>query len=170
MSEVGGFRRRDDSLAHGQGWDGCSRSPIAAIADCSDQIISYPQAVLQPFQQSRTPHTWTAFGHGQSGRAVVQTDQRRWDYRHQVLAQRYLKPWQLFAAVKWLELRFHLRPRRLMCLLLSRDRFIRQQGWWTARHTGLVWVMEIIDFVHSVRFADHPRPLMDWLRRSGHAD
>lgn len=117
-----------------------------------------------------TPHTWTAFGREQADRAVVQTDQRRWDYRHQVLAQRYLKPWQLFAAVKWLELRFHLRPRRLRRLLLSRDRFVRQQARWTAWHTGWVWGMEIADFIRSVRFAARPRPLMDWLRRAGHTE
>jgi anaerobic magnesium-protoporphyrin IX monomethyl ester cyclase len=117
-----------------------------------------------------TPHTWTAFGREQADRAVLQIDQRRWDYRHQVLEQRYLKPWQLFTAVKWLELRFHLRPRRLRRLLLSRERFVRQQGWWTAWRTGWVWVMEIADFVRSVRFAERPRPLMDWLRRAGHTE
>ncbi len=94
--------------------------------------------------------------HDQADRTVVQTDQRRWDYRHQVLAQRYLKPCQLFAAVKWLELRFHLRPRRLMRLLLSRDRFVRQQAWWTAWRTARVWVMEVVDFVRCVRFVRHP--------------
>ncbi|MEX2388221.1 MAG: radical SAM protein [Phycisphaeraceae bacterium] len=116
-----------------------------------------------------TPHTWTGFAREQAGRAVVQSDQRRWDYRHQVLGQRHLKPWQLFAAVKWLELRFHLRPARLRRLLLSRDRFVRQQAWWTAWHTGRVWMMEIVDFVRAVRFARHPRPLADWLTRAGHA-
>jgi anaerobic magnesium-protoporphyrin IX monomethyl ester cyclase len=106
-----------------------------------------------------TPHSWTRFAAEQADRPVVQEDQLRWDYRHQVLGQRRLRPWQLFVGVKWLELRFHLRPRRLRRLLLTRDRAARREAWWTARHTGLVWLMEIVEFVRHVRFAHDPRPL-----------
>jgi anaerobic magnesium-protoporphyrin IX monomethyl ester cyclase len=106
-----------------------------------------------------TPHSWTQFAAEQADRRVVQQDLSLWDYRHQVLEQQRLRPWQLFLGVKWLELRFHLRPRRLARLLLARDRDRRHQAWWTARHTGLVWLMEIIEFARRVRFARHPRPL-----------
>jgi anaerobic magnesium-protoporphyrin IX monomethyl ester cyclase len=108
-----------------------------------------------------TPHGWTAFAREQAGRRVVQTDQRRWDYRHQVLEERHLRPWQLFAAVKWLELTFHLRPRRLARLLFDRDRTRRREAWWTARHTALVWLAEIAEFLFRVRFARRPRPLAE---------
>jgi anaerobic magnesium-protoporphyrin IX monomethyl ester cyclase len=111
-----------------------------------------------------TPHSWTAFAEEQADRRVVQEDQRHWDYRHQILEQRYLRPWQLFAAVKWLELRFHLRPRRLARLLLTRDRSRRRQAWWNARHTTVVWLMEIIEYARRVRFARRPRPLAEWSR------
>ncbi len=103
-----------------------------------------------------TPHSWTAFADEQAGRRVIQADQRHWDYRHQVLEQAHLRPWQLFAAVKWLELAFHLRPRRLRRLLLARDRSRRQQAWWTVRHTTLVWLLEIAEFVFRVRFVRRP--------------
>jgi anaerobic magnesium-protoporphyrin IX monomethyl ester cyclase len=94
-----------------------------------------------------TPHSWTPFGQEVARRAVVQTDQQKWDYRHQVLAQRRLAPWQLFAAVKWLEFCFHLRPGRLGELLRSRDRFRRGQLFWTLQHAGLVWLSEIAEFL-----------------------
>jgi anaerobic magnesium-protoporphyrin IX monomethyl ester cyclase len=116
-----------------------------------------------------TPHSWTQFAQEQAGRRVIQEDQSRWDYRHQVLEQQHLRPWQLFAAIKLLELRFHLRPRRLRRLFLHRDRQRRREAWWTARHTTMVWLMEIIEFARRVRFArdpivlrehiDHRRPL-----------
>lgn len=112
-----------------------------------------------------TPHSWTRFAEEQADRRVVQEDQRYWDYRHQVLEQRYLRPWQLFAAVKWLELRFHLRPRRLVRLLLHRDRIRRRLAWWTARHTTNVWLMEIVEYAWRIRFARRPRPLSEWSRR-----
>jgi anaerobic magnesium-protoporphyrin IX monomethyl ester cyclase len=109
-----------------------------------------------------TPHAWTAFAREQADRRVLQEDQQRWDYRHQILEEPHLRPWQLFAAVKWLELTFHLRPRRLRRLLLTRDRSRRRQGWWNARHTTMVWLTEIVDFVWRVRFARQPRPLSRW--------
>jgi anaerobic magnesium-protoporphyrin IX monomethyl ester cyclase len=94
-----------------------------------------------------TPHAWTAFGQKVKNRQVVQSDQRNWDYRHQVLSQRNLKPWQLFLAVKWLELCFHLRPSRLWAILRERDRRRLGQWLWTYLHVGLVWLAEIVEFL-----------------------
>ena len=37
-----------------------------------------------------TPHAWTPFGRESENREVVQLDQEKWDYRHQVLAQKDL--------------------------------------------------------------------------------
>jgi anaerobic magnesium-protoporphyrin IX monomethyl ester cyclase len=96
-----------------------------------------------------TPHSWTEFGRETATRVVVEPDQAKWDYRHQVLGQRHWRPWQLFLAVKWLELCFHLRPRRLWAVLRTRDRFRRRQLLWTFWHIGLVWVGEVVQFVLS---------------------
>ncbi|MHC4107847.1 MAG: cobalamin-dependent protein [Planctomycetota bacterium] len=115
-----------------------------------------------------TPHSWTRFAHEAADREVVQEDQRRWDYRHQVLGQRRLTPWQLFAAVKWLELVFHLRPSRIWRLIWERDPFLRNQLGWTAIHISAVWLGEIVEFLSKTRFARAPQPLRAWLRRFGH--
>src|SRR5262249_20526917 len=95
-----------------------------------------------------TPHDWTEFGRETLHREVVERDQRNWDYRHQVLGQRHLRPWQLFLWVKWAELWFPLRPRRLLALLRARSRFCRQM-WWVMLHIGLVWLGEILEFVRN---------------------
>ncbi len=79
-----------------------------------------------------TPHSWTQFGMEARDRSLVQRDQQKWDYRHQVLAQRHLKPWQLFFAVKRLELSFHLHPARLFGMARNRDRFMLGQVIWTS--------------------------------------
>lgn len=95
-----------------------------------------------------TPHDWTPFGKtGLERREVVEPDVGKWDYRHQVLAEEKLRPWQLFLAVKWLELCFHLRPARVLSILRERDPFRRKQLLWTAMHTGAVWGGEIAEFV-----------------------
>jgi anaerobic magnesium-protoporphyrin IX monomethyl ester cyclase len=96
-----------------------------------------------------TPHPWTPFGREALRRPVVEPDQRRWDYRHQVLAQRHLRPSQLFWGVKWLELWFHLRPRRLVAILRTRDRFRRWQLAWVYLHIGLVWLGEVLEFLRD---------------------
>jgi anaerobic magnesium-protoporphyrin IX monomethyl ester cyclase len=96
-----------------------------------------------------TPHDWTPFGQEARQRALVEPDQRKWDYRHQVLAQKHLKPWQLFAHVKWLELWFHLRPSRLWGMLRTRDPFRRWQLLWVFCHIGLVWLGEVLEFLRD---------------------
>ena len=101
-----------------------------------------------------TPHAWTSFSQQIQDRLVVQTDPAKWDYRHQVLAQQALRPWQLFLAVKWLELRFHLTPRRVWAHIRGEDRFRRRQRRWVFRHISLVWLAEILEFVFSTSFAN----------------
>ena len=100
-----------------------------------------------------TPHAWTAFGEEVRGRRVVQPDQSKWDYRHQVLSQRHLRPWQLFLAAKWLELRFHLTPGRLWSMLGGGDRSSRRQRRWVFRHISIVWLAEVFEFLFGTSFA-----------------
>ncbi len=94
-----------------------------------------------------TPHSWTPFGEALAERGSIEPDLSKWDYRHQVLPQQHLRPWQLFLGVKLMELLFHLHPRRLFRLLGSRSAFRRQQAWWSFLHTGAVWAAEIFEFV-----------------------
>jgi anaerobic magnesium-protoporphyrin IX monomethyl ester cyclase len=105
-----------------------------------------------------TPHDWAPFGRESLRREVVEPDQTKWDYRHQVLGQKHLRPWQLFLGVKWAELWFHLRPRRLWALLRTRDRFRRRQLLWVLLHTGLVWVGEVLEFLRRAFSRDRNRP------------
>ncbi len=94
-----------------------------------------------------TPHSWTPFGEALAERGSIEPDLSQWDYRHQVLPQRHLKPWQLFAGVKLMELLFHLHPRRLFRLLGARGAFWRRQARWSFLHTGAVWLAEIFEFI-----------------------
>jgi anaerobic magnesium-protoporphyrin IX monomethyl ester cyclase len=99
-----------------------------------------------------TPHDWTPFGREALRREVVEPDPTKWDYRHQVLGQKYLRPWQLFLWVKWVELWFHLRPRRLWAALRTGGRFRRRQLLWVLLHVGLVWLGEVWEFVGAAPF------------------
>jgi anaerobic magnesium-protoporphyrin IX monomethyl ester cyclase len=116
-----------------------------------------------------TPHSWTAFARENAERRIVQEDQSKWDYRHQILATEALKPWQLFLAVKGMELAFHLRPRGLWRMLREGDPILRQQLGWTITHIGAVWLAEIFEFLSHTRFARMPKPLREWLEHAAAA-
>lgn len=124
---------------------GFEQETWATLAATRKRLVHYDGDWLNAMYV--TPHDWTPFGAESRLRAVIEPDQRRWDYRHQVLGQRHLKPWQLFLWVKWVELWFHLRPRRLRAILGTRDRFRCRQLLWVLLHVGLVWVGEIVEFL-----------------------
>jgi anaerobic magnesium-protoporphyrin IX monomethyl ester cyclase len=91
-----------------------------------------------------TPHNWTPYGDQVKGHSIVHEDLSKWDYRHQILAQKHLSPLKMFLAVKWLELRVHVRARRLWAIWKTPDRFLRRQLIWCQIHTSIVWFCELL--------------------------
>lgn len=88
-----------------------------------------------------TPHRWTAFFDEAKGRQVIQTDQRRWDYKHQVLKTRHLPPWLVISFVKAMEVGMQLRPTALK-RLFHRDEKLRSAQRWYYRIGRRVWFFE----------------------------
>lgn len=100
-----------------------------------------------------TPHFWTAQGKSIDPYQVIQADLDKWSYRNQVLATRYLKPFELFLGVKLTEILFHLRPKALKRLLVAKDKrylqIMRHSMW-----VGLkVIVAEIFEFIFQTKFS-----------------
>jgi anaerobic magnesium-protoporphyrin IX monomethyl ester cyclase len=100
-----------------------------------------------------TPHFWTAQGKATQPDRVIQMDQDKWSYRNQVLATRYLKPFELFLGVKLTEILFHLRPKALKRLLIGKDRnylqIMRHSMW-----VGIKVVLaEIFEFFFQTKFS-----------------
>lgn len=63
-------------------------------------------------------------------RPVVQADQTKWDYNHQVLGMRRMPPWRLFLWVKLIEAVPQLRPRALRRWVWHPDAHIRHAIRW----------------------------------------
>jgi anaerobic magnesium-protoporphyrin IX monomethyl ester cyclase len=93
-----------------------------------------------------TPHRWTPFYRESAGRRVIEPDQSRWDYRHQVLATG-LPPWRVFLWVKLTEAVLQLRPRALWRVLAHRDRGIRKALRWCYGVGRRAWLFEVRDFL-----------------------
>lgn len=80
-----------------------------------------------------TPHRWTGYYRMATQRRVIQLDQRKWDYKHQVLESIYLPPWRVFLWVKFIEIVLQARPKGLWRAFLQPDRSARHGMSWFTR-------------------------------------
>lgn len=80
-----------------------------------------------------------------------QTDQTKWDYKHQVLAMTRMPPWRLFLWVKFIEAVVQLRPRALRRFLWNPDPKIRHAIRWYYRMGRRVWFHEMFGFFSGTR-------------------
>jgi anaerobic magnesium-protoporphyrin IX monomethyl ester cyclase len=108
------------------------------------QLLSYDPDQVQLLYV--TPHRWTPFFGLAKHRRVIQTNRERWDYKHQVLATRHLRPWQVLAWVKLTEVILQTRPRALWRTFLQPDAELRHAMRWYSRMGGRVWPFEIRNF------------------------
>ena len=104
-----------------------------------------------------TPHRWTPFHEQNAGRGIVELDQSRWDYRHQVLASR-VPPWRVFMWVKLTEAAVQLRPRALWRVLFHRDRKLRRALHWCYGVAARAVLFELREFLSGCRRKPGPGP------------
>ena len=94
-----------------------------------------------------TPHRWTPFFALAKDRTVIQMDQTKWDYKHQVLATRHVPPWRVFLWVKAIEFIMQTRPKALVRLLTLPDGKIRHAQRWYYQMGRRVWFHEVFGFL-----------------------
>lgn len=128
-----------------------------------ERIVSYDPDQIQLLYV--TPHAWTDFHDQVSGKRVVQADQRRWDYKHQVLETIHLRPWQVLLCVKALEAAVQLRPVSLGRCLAHPDPALRRAMRWYYQIGRRVWVHEIWSYlVRERRVSNGPTLEQFWPR------
>jgi anaerobic magnesium-protoporphyrin IX monomethyl ester cyclase len=124
------------------------------------QLLAYDPDQVQLLYV--TPHRWTSFYDEVKHRRVVQVDQRRWDYKHQVLATRHLPPWMLMTLVKLMEVAMQLRPTALK-RLWHHDAKIRSAQRWYYRIGRRVWFFEWANWLfREKRVANGPTVAALW--------
>jgi anaerobic magnesium-protoporphyrin IX monomethyl ester cyclase len=126
---------------------------VADFEDVSDrdfvrslrQLIAYdPDQITALYV---TPHRWTGYFRQAAHRRVIQTDQRRWDYKHQVLASSQMPPWRVILWVKLIEMLVQARPRALWRTFFNRaDRASLHGMRWYSRMGRRVWLHELWNF------------------------
>jgi anaerobic magnesium-protoporphyrin IX monomethyl ester cyclase len=108
------------------------------------QLLSYDADQIQMLYI--TPHRWTLYYRTAARRKVIQTDIRKWDYKHQVLATQNMPAWRVLFWVKFMEAVMQLRPRSLWRLFAHRDRAIRAAQRWYYCIGRKVWFHEVWSF------------------------
>jgi anaerobic magnesium-protoporphyrin IX monomethyl ester cyclase len=113
-----------------------------------------------------TPHRWTPFYRSVQERQVIQTDTRRWDYKHQVLATPGVPPWRVFMWFKLIEGLLQVRPKALVRLLFHPDSDYRHAMRWYTRIGRKVWFHEVYEFLFKARPARSGPTLHDFMGSS----
>jgi anaerobic magnesium-protoporphyrin IX monomethyl ester cyclase len=98
-----------------------------------------------------TPHRWTPFYESVVEREVIQTDTRKWDYKHQVLSTPAVPVWRVFLWFKLIELVLQLRPKALWRLLCHKDADFRHAMRWYTRIGRRVWFHEVFEFFFKTK-------------------
>lgn len=94
-----------------------------------------------------TPHRWTPYFDTVATQRVIQTDVRKWDYKHQVLATSRVPPWRVLLWVKAIEVIMQMRPRALCRSLFHPDRRVLHGMRWYVKMGRRVWFREILEFL-----------------------
>jgi anaerobic magnesium-protoporphyrin IX monomethyl ester cyclase len=108
------------------------------------QLLSYDPDQIQMLYV--TPHRWTPYYREAGGRRVIQTDRRRWDYKHQVLATRFMPPWRVLVWFKFTEMVMQCRPKALYRTYFQTNRKLRHAMRWYSQMGRRVWPYEIFKF------------------------
>ncbi|MBR0932172.1 magnesium-protoporphyrin IX monomethyl ester anaerobic oxidative cyclase [Bradyrhizobium jicamae] len=124
------------------------------------QLLSYDPDQIQMLYV--TPHRWTPYFRLAAGRRVIQTDRRRWDYKHQVLATRHMAPWRVLLWFKFTEMVLQCRPKALLRVLFHRDAGLRHAMRWYTQMGRRVWPHEIFGFLRDKRLKHGPTVQEFW--------
>jgi anaerobic magnesium-protoporphyrin IX monomethyl ester cyclase len=111
------------------------------------QLLSYDPDQVQLLYV--TPHRWTPYFRLAAGRRVIQTDRRRWDYKHQVLATHHMSPWRVLLWFKFTEMVLQCRPRAIWRIYFQRDARLRHAMRWYTQMGRRVWPYEILNFLRD---------------------
>ena len=109
-----------------------------------------------------TPHQWTPYFKEIKHKEIILTDQRMWDYKHQVISIQNLKPWMVILYVKLIEVIMQTRPRALKRLLFHKEARLRNAMRW---YTGIgrrVWFYELFQFFFITKLAKKKIKMVDF--------
>ncbi len=126
------------------------------------QLLSYDPDQVQLLYV--TPHKWTPYFEDVKDKELILTDQRKWDYKHQVIKTRHLKPWVVILYVKLIEIILQTRPKALRRLFFHKDKRLRSAMRWYTRIGRRVWFWELYQFFFVTKLTKQKVTMKDFWR------
>lgn len=136
--------RKNDILSMATYVVGFGEESLSSLFHSLQQLLRYDPDQIQLLYV--TPHKWTPFFGEIKDKRIFQADQRKWDYKHQVIVMESLKPWQLVLCVKLIEFIMQIRPAALKRLFFHRDERLRDAMRWYTSIGRKVWFHELFQF------------------------
>lgn len=124
------------------------------------QLLSYDPDQVQLLYV--TPHQWTPYFEDVKEKEIILTDQRKWDYKHQVISTQYLKPWMVILYVKLIELIMQTRPSALKRLFFHREARLRSAMRWYSNIGRRVWFWELYQFFFVTKLTTQKIKIKDF--------
>ena len=108
------------------------------------QLLCYDPDQIQLLYA--TPHRWTPYFNEVKHKEIILSDQRMWDYKHQVISIQYLRPWVVLLYVKLIEIIMQTRPIALKRLFFHNEARLRSAMRWYTKIGRRVWFYELFQF------------------------
>lgn len=118
------------------------------------QLLTYDPDQVQLLYV--TPHKWTPYFEEIKGKNIIQLDQTKWDYKHQILEANHLKSWQVILYVKLIELMMQARPKAIVRWLFHKDKRLRKAMSWYNNIGRRVWFYELFQFLFFKKTTSQP--------------
>lgn len=127
------------------------------------QLLSYDPDQVQLLYV--TPHRWTPYFDEVKAKNAILLDQRKWDYKHQVIETTHLKPWQVIVYVKLIEVIMQLRPKALKRVFFHPERRLREAMKWYTRIGRRVWFFELHQFFFVTKLTKEKVTMEEFWKR-----
>jgi anaerobic magnesium-protoporphyrin IX monomethyl ester cyclase len=124
------------------------------------QLLSYDPDQVQILYV--TPHKWTPYFEDVIDKEIILIDQRKWDYKHQVIETQYLKPWLVILYVKLIEIIMQTRPSALKRLFFHKEARLRSAMRWYSNIGRRVWFWELYQFFFVTKLTNQKIKLKDF--------
>ena len=124
------------------------------------QLLKYDPDQIQMLYV--TPHHWTPYFHEVKEQEIVQTDQTKWDYKHQVLKTANLHPAIVILYVKMIEVIMQMRPKAIRRWLWHKDKKLRKAMFWYNNIGKRVWFFELWQFFFRTKLSKQKITVNDY--------
>ncbi|MEL6131887.1 MAG: magnesium-protoporphyrin IX monomethyl ester anaerobic oxidative cyclase [Bacteroidota bacterium] len=124
------------------------------------QLLSYDPDQVQLLYV--TPHKWTPYFDEVREKPIIQLDQSKWDYKHQIMETPKIRPWMVILMVKTIEVLLQLRPKALGRWLFHRDKGLRKAMFWYNNIGKRVWFHELYEFFFRTQLAQKPVKIKEY--------